>query len=473
MRFLPLVLAGALCACKVGPNYVRPDAVISPVFKEAPAGWVAAQPQEDSPKGAWWSIYHDPVLDGLESQVVISNQNVKSYEAQLREAQATVDVARSSLFPSLSGTDSVTRSTRGGSTGFSGTTGSLSGNRASSTYTLEGTFDWDLDVWGRIRRQVESDVAAAQVSAADLANATLSAQGTLASDYFQLRAQDALTKLLQDTVAAYDKALQITRNQYNAGIIPSSDVALAETQLATTRAQLVAADITRQQYEHAVAVLTGAPPAALTLVPTALATDVPVPPGQVPSTLLERRPDIAAAERAMQEQNALIGVQIAAYFPDISLSAAYGYAGDPLHSLIQAANRVWSLGASATEVIFDGGLRSAEVAAARAAYDSAVATYRQTVLTALQQVEDQLSNLRILALQATAEDAAVRAAQRSVQVAMNEYLAGTTAYTTVITEQTALLTNQETALSVQEQRLVASVTLVQALGGGWSTQELK
>ena len=265
----------------------------------------------------------------------------------------------------------------------------------------------------------------------------------------------------------------ITQNQYNAGTAAPSDVAQAETELASAQAQLIAAGVTRQQFEHAIAVLTGVPPSALTLPPGQLATDVPVAPAGLPSALLERRPDIAGAERAMAEQNALIGVAVAAYYPDISLSADYGFeGGNPIGKLFRAANRIWSLGASASETIFDGGERSAAVRAAQASYDSSVATYRQTVLTAFQQVEDELSDLRILQQQAAAEDTAVRAAQHSLDIALNEYRAGTVAYTTVVTAQTALLGNQESALTVQQSRLVASSTLVAALGGGWSQEDL-
>ena len=513
MRLLPLgVTAMILAGCTVGPDYRRPPAVGTTVaFKEAPPGWTAAQPLDAADKGAWWSIYHDPLLDSLEQRVQVSNQNVKQFEAQLREAQATVDVARSALFPTVNGTASVTRSMRSfGSTGSSatglgGTTGTALGGTtsstltgtgqttgttstgttstgttstgsvggASTTYTLEGTFDWDLDVWGRIRRQIESDVAAAQVSAADLVNATLSAQATLATDYFELRYQDALQKLLEDTVKAYANTVRITRNQYNAGTTDASALAEAQAQLDTAQASLVNVGVLRAQYEHAIAVLTGVAPAELSIpVATVLTSDVPVAPGVVPSILLQRRPDISAAERTMAEQNALIGVQVAAFYPDISLSALYGYSGDPLGSLIQAANRVWSLGASATETLFEGGLRNSEVAAARAAYDASVASYRQTVLTAFQQVEDELAALRILEQQEAAAQTAVRSSQHAVDVVLNTYLAGTAAFTAVVTQQTVLLTNQESALSVQEQRLVASVTLVQALGGGWSTLDL-
>ena len=505
MKAAPL-LGVLLAACTVGPDYHRPGAVgVTGGFKEAPPGWTVAQPQDDAPKGEWWEIYHDPILSRLERQVVVSNQTVKQFEAQYREAAATVDIARSALFPTVGLSVGDTRSSRGGSSSVLGstagtvganplsgtsttgstttTTGSTTstgggvslgrgGGTTTTTYSVQGTINWDLDVWGRIRRQVESDVAAAQVSAADLVNATLSAQALLATDYFQLRAQDALDKLLTDTVAAYADALRITRNQYNAGTADPSAYSSAQTQLDTTKALLVNVGVLRTQYEHAIAVLTGVSPSELALEPGALMADVPVAPGTVPAGLLQRRPDVAAAERIMQQQNAQIGVQVAAYYPDISLSALYGYSGNPLGSLIQAANRVWSLGAQATQVLFEGGLRNAEVALARATYDASVASYRQTVLTAFQQVEDELSALRILEQQNRADETAVASAKRSVQIALNTYVAGTQAYTNVITQQTALLTNQETALSVQGQRLVASVALVQALGGGFSADDL-
>jgi NodT family efflux transporter outer membrane factor (OMF) lipoprotein len=463
---LPLAL---LSACNVGPDYRRPEAPAAAGFKEAaaaPPGWKLGTPDDAIPKGAWWSIYRDPVLDGLEQQVALSNQNIKSFEAQYREAQAIVDEARSQELPTVGVSAGVTRSRSA--------SGSLSGvsRGATTVNTAEGTFSWDLDLWGRIRRQVESDRAAAAVSAADLANATLSAQETLANDYFQLRGQDAMTKLLADTVKADEEALRITRNQYDAGTANPSDVAAAETELAGAQAQLIAAGVTRQQFEHAIAVLTGVAPSALTLAAGPLAADVPVAPTGLPSALLERRPDIASAERAMAEQNALIGVAVAAYYPDISLSADYGFEGNPIGKLFRAANRIWSLGADATETLFDGGERSAAIRAAEASYDGSVATYRQTVLTAFQQVEDELSTLRILEQQAAAETRAVAAAQRSLDIALNEYRAGTVAYTTVVTAQTALLGDQQTALTVQQNRLVASATLVAALGGGWNADQL-
>jgi NodT family efflux transporter outer membrane factor (OMF) lipoprotein len=326
-----------------------------------------------------------------------------------------------------------------------------------------------VDVWGRIRRQIESSTSAAQVSAADLENAKLSAQATLATDYFDLQAEDALGQLLTDTTIAFRRAMRIAENRYYAGTTSSTDYVTALAQLQSTEAQLVAVGVQRQQFEHAIAVLTGHAPADLTIGRGPLAAHVPVLPPGVPSTLLERRPDVAAAERRMQAQNALIGVQIAAYYPDISLTARGEYAGYPLEQLFNVSNRFWSLGASGIETLFQGGLRTAGVAAARATYDASVANYRQTVLTAFQQVEDGLSNLRILERQARAEAIAVTSTRRAVEATLNAYRAGTVAYTSVITEQTSLLADQQTALSVQQSRLVASVALIEALGGGWST----
>jgi NodT family efflux transporter outer membrane factor (OMF) lipoprotein len=470
-QHLSLVTLALLAGCMVGPDYKRPDAPEAAAFKEAPPeGWKQSTPIDSLPKGAWWTIYHDPALDQLESQVALTNQNIKSFEAQYRQAQAIVEEARSQEFPTVGATATYSHSRNG--TNSSGGTASFS-RGARTQYTAEATASWDLDLWGKIRRQVESDVAASQVSAADLANATLSAQETLANDYFQLRYQDALIQLLTDTVKADTETLRITQNQYKAGTAAPSDVAQAETELAAARAQLIAAGVQRQSFEHAIAVLTGVPPAALTIPPGSLAKDVPNVPAGLPSTLLERRPDIAAAERTMAQQNALIGVAIAAYYPDISLTADYGFAGgNPVAKLFRAANRIWSLGANASETLLDAGERDAAVKAAEASYDASVADYRQTVLTAFQQVEDELSSLRILEQQAGAEAEAVSAAQRSLDIALNEYRAGTVAYTTVVTAQTALLGDQEAALQVQESRMVASATLVTALGGGWSTEVL-
>jgi NodT family efflux transporter outer membrane factor (OMF) lipoprotein len=473
MKHVGLALCFVLAACAVGPDYERPPVPVPAAFKEL-KGWRPGDPRDAIDRGAWWSIYNDPELDRLERMVDVSNQTVKQNEAQYRNAVALVGEARASLFPTAGLTAGATRSGTGGasrssSAGFS----SSGGTRGSGTqYSLSGTIAWDLDVWGRIRRQVESSVAGAQVSAADLANARLSAQATLAADYFDLRAEDTLADLLRQTVAAYRRSLEIARNQFHAGTTAVSDVITAEAQLQSAEAQLVGVGVQRAQFEHAIAMLTGRAPSDLSIPPASLPDAVPVVPVGLPSGLLERRPDIAAAERQMQAANALIGVQAAAWYPDISLSALGEFAGSPVSHLFNASNRLWSLAASGSETVFSGGARSASIAAARANYDGAVAAYRQTVLTAFQQVEDALSNLRILEAQAKAEALAVNSTRRAVEVQLNLYRAGTVAYTSVITEQTALLADQQAALSIQQSRLVASVSLVAALGGGWSTEAL-
>lgn len=463
-----LLAAALLVGCTVGPDYTPPKAVVSITYKEL-AGWKPATPRDTADRGAWWEIYNDPDLDRLERQVALANQNVKAFEAAYRAASALVRETQAGLFPTISLSPGVTRSQSGLSSGSS-SHGSTSFTR--TQYSLEGSAAWVPDVWGTIRRQVESNVAAAQVSAADLANATLSAQATLAIAYINLHYEDALQRLLTDTVGEYQRALDITNNQYRAGTASSADVVTAEAQLQSTQAQLIAVGVQRGQYEHAIAVLTGRPPAELAIPVAPLPSAVPVVPAGVPSTLLERRPDIAAAERQMQQENALIGVAVGAYYPDISLSALFGFAGNPLSQLFSTANRVWSLGASASETLFDAGARTAAVEQARANYDQAVATYRQTVLTAFQQVEDELVALRVLEQQAAAEAVAVASTRRAVEVALNAYRAGTAAYTSVITEQTLLLSDEETALAIQQARLVASVTLIEALGGGWQAGDL-
>lgn len=468
-RYVALAVLLSAGGCKVGPNYTPASAPTAPAFKEL-AGWKPSAPRDGIDRGAWWSVYNDKLLNSLERQVEVSNQNVVEAYAAYQQAAALTREARASLFPTLAVTPGVTRSLAG--TGNVSSASSFQGRGPQTQYSAEATASWDLDVWGKIRRQVESQAAAAQVSAADLANATLSAQGSLATDYFDLRGADAQTQLLRDTLVAFRHALQITVNQYNAGTAARSDVLQAQVQVDTAQAELVSEGVARAQFEHAIAVLTGHPPSELTIPEGPLATVVPVVPPGVPSALLERRPDIAAAERAMQEENALIGVAVAAYYPDITLSAVFGFAGDPLSKVFNVANEVWSLGASATQTLFEGGLRPAAVQAARASYDGAVATYRQTVLSAFQQVEDDLSGLRILQDQAAAEEALVTASQQSVNVSLNEYQAGTVAYTTVITQQESLLSAQQTELTVLQNRLTDSVALIQALGGGWDTSQL-
>jgi NodT family efflux transporter outer membrane factor (OMF) lipoprotein len=478
-RLLPLALPVLLSACMVGPDYHRPPAPIPVVFKEL-AGWKPAVPRDDADRGAWWSIYQDPILDTLERQVDISNYTLQAAEAAYRQAVAIMQEARAQLFPVLGLNANVIRSGSGPGTGGIVTSGGsavgigavIQKETDRTFYTFQGTGSWDLDVWGAIRRTIESDVSGAQASAADVANARLSAQAALATAYYNLRAADSLTKLLSDLTVQYQRAYDITRNEYEGGVAVRSDMLNALALLQETQAQLINVGVQRAQYEHAIAVLTGRPPAALIIAPTGLPQDVPVMPAMVPAELLERRPDIAAAERAMEQQNSLIGVAIAAFYPTVTLSALGGFTGYPLDTLISAPTRLWSLGAAAADPLFEGGARSAAVDSARAAYDNAVATYRQTVLTAFQQVEDELAALRILGQESGVADAAVRSVHEAAVVSLNEYEQGTVIYTTVITAQELELQNAETALTVLQNRMLASVALVEALGGGWRMGDL-
>jgi NodT family efflux transporter outer membrane factor (OMF) lipoprotein len=465
----------SLSACMVGPDYARPKLAVPVGYKEA-AGWVAAMPADGVPKGQWWVAFGDSDLDRLEPLVSVNNATVRADYYAYQESLEVVQEARGGLFPTVGLSGSATRAHEG--TGSSGSgndvsssgTGFSSGPRTSGTF--EGTVDWTPDIWGKIRRQVEGDVDAAQVSAADLANATLSAQATLATDYVDLRASDSAIALYQETVAADQRSLQITLNQANAGVAAPSDVITARTQLEGAQAQLINAGEARAQYEHAIAVLVGHAPAELSIPAGAQIVTVPQPPPGVPSLLLQRRPDIAAAERNMAQENALVGVAVGAYYPDLSLSALGGYSADPIGGLFNVSNSLWSLGADLSGTLFEGGTRSASVAAAQFSYDQSVQTYRQTVLSAFQDVENDLSDLRILGQQAQVEAQAVSDAQRAVQIALNEYRAGTEPYTSVVTAQLTLLGDQESQLAVQQDRLLASVALFEDLGGGFEASDL-
>jgi NodT family efflux transporter outer membrane factor (OMF) lipoprotein len=444
--------------CKVGPDYHRPSAPVPVRYKEM-KGWRSANPANGLDRSDWWAVYHDPILNSLEMQVQLSNQTIKQFEAAYQQAHEEVKEQQSALFPSVAVAPTVEQQKSGGLA-------------AKTTLSLSSNLAWEIDLWGKIRRNVESSRANAQASAADLADAKLSAQAEVATDYFQLRYEDSLQQLLNETVKAYERSLQIVQNQYSAGTAARSDVITAQAQLLSTRAAAVNVGVQRAISEHAIALLTGRPPVELTLRPESLPPEAPRIPVAVPSTLLQRRPDIAAAEQQMQQQNALIGVNVAAFYPDLNLTAALDYSGNSLGSLFSASNQLWSLAASAGETVFEGGQRTAAVAAARAGYEAAVANYRQTVLAAFQGVEDQLSTLRILAQQAVVENSAVEAAQHAVEITINEYKAGTVAYTTVITAQTALLSDQQSALAVRANRMTASVALIKALGGGWDTSKL-
>jgi NodT family efflux transporter outer membrane factor (OMF) lipoprotein len=478
-RLVVLGLGTALTSCMVGPDYHRPGVEAPPAYKEAP-GWTQAQPADAASKGNWWTVYNDTELNQLEPLVAVNNQTLAADYAAFEQAEAVTDEVRGQLFPTIGLTGSATRSGSGQGSGNSGSfntsstgTNSFSINNGPRTSgTFEGTVSWSPDIWGKIRRQVESDNAAAQASAADLANATLSEQALLATDYVDLRGADSEIALLQQTVLAYQRSLQITQNQFNAGVAAPLDVITARTQLENAQAQLVSAGEARAQYEHAIAVLVGHAPSDLSLPAGQLITTVPQVPVGVPSTLLQRRPDIAAAERVMAENNAQIGVAVGAFYPTLSLSALGGYSADPIGGLFSVSNALWSLGSDASATLFEGGTRAATVKAAEFGYQNSIATYRQTVLTAFQQVEDELSNLRILAEQAQLEQAAVADAARAAQIALNEYEAGTQSYTTVVTAQATLLGDQQAALTVQQNRLLSSISLIQALGGGWQMADL-
>ena len=468
-----LTLALALAGCTVGPDYRRPDVPVPATWKELP-GWTRAEPAADGPKGAWWSGFHDPLLDEFEPLVSVSNQTVRQSYANYQQAVAEVRIARSALFPTIGVTGSLTRE-RSATGSFSGSS-ALAASRlggggfqaVNNAGSLEANVSGAPDLWGQGRRTIEENTATAQASEATLANATLSEQIALANAVIGLRVADANIDLLTATVDEYRQFLRVVGDQDRAGTVPPSDLVSARTQLENAQASLIALGVARAQNEHAIAVLVGRNPEELDVPHSAALPALPEIPAGVPSTLLQRRPDVATAERQMAAANASIGVAISAYYPDISLSGFNGFTQSPLAGLLRISNYVWSLGASATQTLFDGGERSGQVAAARASYDAAVANYRGTVLGAFESVENDLAGLRILANQADALDAAVRDATRGAQIALDEYEAGTVDYTTVATAQATLLSTRQTALGVQQQRLLDAASLIGDLGGGWS-----
>lgn len=462
-----LVLLTALLtsACMVGPNYQRPAPTphAEPAAYKELKGWKPVDEAVLPDNGDWWQVFNDPLLDRLESQVKLSNQTIAEDEANYRASQQLVAEAQAGELPTLSASFDASRSAAG--SGSTGSDYSTSGTR--NTFAPGLSASWTADIWGEIRREIAETQQNAEVSKTTLAYATLSEQATLATDYFELRYEDALRDLLQKTVTAYNKALQITQNQYNAGTTSSADVVTAEAQLDSAEAQLTGVASTRATYEHAIAVLIGQAPAELDVPAGKLAQEVPVVPAGVPSDVLERRPDVQAAEHAVHAENEAIGVAWGAMLPTITLSASGGFSGNTLGNLFSVANRVWSLGADANMNLFEGGEQIAAVRYAHAEYDSAVAAYRLAVLTAMQGVEDQLATLHTLQMEETQNQATDVAAQHAVDVMLNEYQAGTVAYTSVVTEQTALLSDQQTLLSTQANRLVAAVTLIEDIGGGW------
>ena len=479
MRIVRGVLVATTCAllgaCAVGPNYKRPAFDVAAAYKEQD-GWKPSEPNDALDRGAWWEIYNDPVLNGLEAQINISNQNVLSAAASVEEARALLRQAQAGFWPSVSLNASRTRTVQGTGSGTgtilgtgSGTGGTILGNNTTSTVNDLGiSGNWEIDLWGRIRRTTESDRASMQASEAALAGARLSAQATLATDYFELRAQDQLQIILNDIVAAEQLSLKITENRYRVGVAAKADVVSAQTQLLSSQADQANAPLQRAILEHAIAVLTGQQPANFSLPTAVMRKDVPTVPAGMPSTLLERRPDVAQAERQVAASNAQIGVQISAFFPTLDITGSDDYRGSTISHLIRTANRVWAIGPSLALTVFDAGLRRAQVAQARASHEATVDNYRQTVLTSLEQVEDDIVTLRVLEQRAVIEDAAVKAAREAETLTLNQYKAGTVPYSSVITAQTTRLNTEETDLNVLSSRLQGSVALIQALGGGWS-----
>ena len=458
-----LVLAG----CAVGPDYRRP-VVETPVAYKETQGWKMAEPQDRAPRGRWWEIYGDPQLNALVQQVALSNQNIRAAEAKYRQALALLGVARAGYFPTLS---AGLAASRGQSVSAAGT--SLPAAPIGNTDRISLAAGWEADVWGRIGRTVESNQASAEASAADLQAALLSAQATLAQTYLQLRINDIERQLLEQTVAAYEKSLRITRNRYEAGVAGRIDVAQAETQQKSTQAQAIDLGVQRSQLEHAIALLVGKAPADFRLEPDNSLPSTPDIPVGLPSELLERRPDIAAAERRAAAANAQIGVAQAAFFPALTLSASAGYQSSSFANLISLPNRFWSLGPAIAATLFDGGARSAQKEQAIAVFDSNVAAYRQTVLTGFQEVEDNLSALRILEEENKVQREAAKSAAESLALANNQYLAGTVSYLNVVSAQAASLVADRSALDIAGRRLIASVSLLKALGGDWRSGGVK
>jgi NodT family efflux transporter outer membrane factor (OMF) lipoprotein len=486
-----------LAGCEVGPDYVTPSAPVPAHYKDT-GNWKPAHPQDAVVRGKWWEIYHDAELDGLEDQVNISNQNVILAEANFREAAAAVKVARSSLFPTITTNPSFTESqtqTIGGSSSSGGTSSNGNGNgntgnggtvetsggsgrsgggesQLEGEYNLPVQLTYLIDVWGAVRRGLENSTATAQAEFADLENARLSYQGTLAQDYFSLRGIDAEAQLLKDTVKSYVVNVQLTKNRYASGIASEADVAQAQTQLDQTNAQLIDLGVQRTQYQDAIATLIGKPASIFHIRYSPRTAEPPRVPAGVPSTLLERRPDIAAAERNMAAANAEIGVQVAGYYPQVTLSASTGLSTVELAQAFSGPEFFWSVGPAIAQTIFDAGRTHGLVQEAGETYNGTVATYRQTVLTAFQQIEDDLAGLRILEDEAGVQASAVKGAQTSLNVTTNLYKQGVDDYLQVITTQAILLSDQVTDVNIRTRRMTTSVLFIEALGGGWRTSQL-
>jgi NodT family efflux transporter outer membrane factor (OMF) lipoprotein len=481
MKFLRPVLVAwlamlllLLTGCEVGPKYIKANTPTTSAYKEAPPEsfkeadhqWKPAQPGDQTLKGNWWEVFGDPQLNSLEEQLTISNQDLKVAEARLREARAVVKYNRAAQFPTISVGPSISGLRESANTPY------LPATNNTGDFTLPFDLSYEVDLWGRVRRTVAASREEAQATAADYATASLSLHAELAIDYFELRSADAQKRLLDDTVKAYKDALQLTQNRFHGGVAPRSDVAQAKTQLDTTRVQDTDVTVARAQYEHAIAILIGKPPAELTLPPAPLDLQPPAIPVGVPSELLERRPDIAAGERRMAEANQQIGIARAAYYPTVTLDASAGFQGTSILNWFTWPSRFWAVGPQAVETLFDGGRRRAASEGALANYDGTVATYRQTTLTAFQQVEDNLAALRILDGEAQQQQEAVSSSEDSLQLFTNRYKGGVDTYLQVINAQTVALMNERNNVDILRRRMDASVLLIKALGGGWTTSEL-
>ena len=472
-RLSVLLLLGALLissGCMVGPNYRRPPAPVPTAFKEKPPdGWKEAKPSDAALKGKWWEIYNDPQLNALEEQVSISNQNVLAAEAQYRAARAEVQIARSALFPTL--TAGPTLSVAQGTGGVSANQVAAAGG-THTNYQIPFDVSYQVDLWGSIRRTIRANAETAQATEAQLENAKLTYQADLAQDYFQLHGTDSAMALLQSTVDSYTGYLKLTQARHTSGIASGADVAQAETQLDSAKEQLIDFGVARAQYEHAIAILVGKAPAELSISPQTLKGQPPQVPVAFPSTLLERRPDIAMLERQMAALNEQVGIADAAYYPSLTISGGAGLASSSFVSLFTWAARFWTAGATLSQTLYDAGKRRGAVNVAKADFDAGMANYRQTVLTAFQQVEDELAALRVLEQETGATNETVKAAQTALDITTAQYKAGTATYLQVETSQTALFAEQEALVNLLTRRMVSSVLLVEALGGGWDSSQL-
>ena len=469
MNWWVVLVIGLLGAggCATGPKYVRPQAPVPPSFKEAGA-WKPAQPNDEAVRGAWWEIFNDPPLNGLEERIEVSNNTLRAAQAQFDQARALVRYARASKVPQVSGTAAVIDNNQSENRPLSDPTAATH----YTDYLLRFDASYELDVWGRVRYAVAASRASAQACAADLEVVRLSLHAELAADYFAVRALDAEREILQSSVAAYERALELTRNRYKGGVASAIDVAQAEAQLEATRAQVIDIEARRAQVEHAIAALIGEPASTVSLPVQPLAGEPPPIPTGLPADLLERRPDIAAAERRVAAANAQIGVAAAAFFPALTLTGSAGFESAALVDLIRGVSGFWSAAPAAAMVLFDGGRRRAVSDQAKAGYERAVALYRETTLAAFREVEDYLATLRVLDEEATVQQAALAASERSLALSTNRYKGGIATYLEVISAQNTVLSNRRTAANILARRLTASVLLVKALGGGWDASRL-